>query len=84
MKLVKVSNFGYSGVLRKKDSYKIAEDSNRFDRISYYTIKYVQFNTILAHLKLSEINNNEVYKLISSEHGDSLLDNPKCILWRWN
>ena len=68
----------------KKDSYKIAEDSNRFDRISYYTIKYVQFKTILAHLKLSEINNNEVYKLISSEHGDNLLDNLKCILWRWN
>ena len=71
-KFISKTSFG-----RKLCSDEIDEDSNRFNGIEDCAQENRQYKAILAHFKLSEIRNNEIYELISSEHGDNLLDDQK-------
>ena len=77
MKLVKVALLATQKCWKKKDSDDIAEDSNKFNEIAEFAKENRQYKGMLAHFKLSEISNNEIYELISSEYGDNLLDDPK-------
>ena len=77
VKLVKVASLATQKCWEKKNSDEIAEDSNRFNGIADCAQENWQYKAMLAHFKLSEISNNEIYELISSEYGDNLLDDPK-------
>ena len=77
MKLVKIVSLATQKCWRKKDSDEIDEDSNRFNGIADCAKENRQYKAMLAHFKLSEMSNNEIYELISSEYRDNLLDDSK-------
>ena len=77
MKLVKVASLATQKCWWKKYSDEIGEDSNSFNGIADCAKENRHYKAMLAHFKLFEISNNEIYELIPSEYGDNLLDDPK-------